>query len=260
MQITPPFGYREIVPLQQQMAVRLPTPGELPPFAAQTNAVPMSYTEFAPASRDYPIVFTSGDGKTFTAVAVTGTAPGENLFVRDGRWDAQAYVPAYVRRHPFCMARMQMDNVGQPQRLVCLEKSAVVESGGERLFDDAGKPSERWGPLERFINEYEADLERTREMCALLAEYKLLEPFALQAKLPAGELSLNGMARVDERRLAALDEQQLRDLLGKGILGRIYVHLVSLENFPRLLARKAGVQTAQPASERQAAPAPAPVD
>ena len=33
----------------------------------------MSYTEFAPASRDYPIVFTSGDGNTFTAVAVTGT-------------------------------------------------------------------------------------------------------------------------------------------------------------------------------------------
>jgi hypothetical protein len=245
MQITPPFGYREIVPLQRQTAVRLPVPGELPPFVAHTNAVPLSYTELAPASRDYPIVFASGDnGATFALLAVTGTTRGENLFVRDGRWDAQTYVPAYVRRHPFCMARLQGGPADQPQHLVCLEKSAVAEEGGERLFDDAGKPSERWGMIGRFIQEYEADLERTREMCVRLAEYKLLEPFALQARLPSGELAINGMSRVDERKLDALDEAQLRDLLRKGILGRIYVHLVSLENFSRLLARKAGLQAA----------------
>jgi hypothetical protein len=254
MQITPPFGYREIVPLQRQMAVRLPAPGELPHFASHTSAVPLSYAEIVPASRDYPIAFASGaDASTFTVVAVTGTARGENLFVRDGRWDAQLYVPAYVRRHPFCMARVQADNVDPSQRLVCLEKSAIVGSGGERLFDDAGKPSERWGPIERFINEYEADLERTREMCALLAEYQLLEPFSLQARMPAGEISLNGLGRVDERRLEALDEAQLRTLLRKGILARIYVHLVSLENFPRLLARKARVQAAAVREAMQAA-------
>jgi hypothetical protein len=251
MQIMPPFGYREIVPLQRQMVVRLPAPGELPPFASETNAVPVSYTELTAASRDYPIVFTSGDeGKTFAAVAVTGTARGENLFMRAGRWDPQTYVPAYVRRYPFCMARVQIDKAEQQQRLICLEKSAVVESGGERLFDDAGKPSERWGPIEKLVNEYEADLERTREMCSILADYKLLDAFGMQAKTAAGEISLTGMARVDERRLEALNAEELRNLLRKGILGRIYVHLLSLENFPRLIARKVG------AGQASGAPSP----
>ena len=37
--------------------------------------------------------------------------------------------------------------------------------------------------MERLLAEYEADLERMREMCALLADYGLLEPFSMQATM-----------------------------------------------------------------------------
>jgi hypothetical protein len=106
MQIAPPFGYREVVPFLKNHKVRLLAPAEVPPFARASNAVPISYTEFAPACRDYPIVFTSSDGKSgFSPVAVTGLSAGENLFSVEGHWVPGVYVPAYVVAEPRAAAR-----------------------------------------------------------------------------------------------------------------------------------------------------------
>ena len=71
MQIAPPFGYREVVPFLKNQKVRLLPPAQVPEFAQHANAIPVSHTEFPPACREYPIVFTSGDGKSaFAPVAV----------------------------------------------------------------------------------------------------------------------------------------------------------------------------------------------
>jgi len=244
MQIAPPFGYQEVVPFQKTRKVRLLSPGEVPEFVRQGNAVPVSLTEFQAAAHDYPIVFTSGDGgKSFAAVAVLGMKTGENLFVSDGGWAHGAYLPAYARRYPFCMARVNVNKVEQKDRLICVEKSRLDEEHGEALFDAQGQPSEKWKALERLLSEYEADLERMREMCAILADYALFEPFTMQATLAkergGGALQITGMHRVAENKLENLNAGQLKNLMRKGILGRVYLHLASLANFARLLDRKA---------------------
>jgi hypothetical protein len=51
MQITAPFGYSEIVPPLKTHRVRLARPGEAPEFTHNLNAIPVSYSEFAPATR-----------------------------------------------------------------------------------------------------------------------------------------------------------------------------------------------------------------
>lgn len=239
MQINPPFGYKEIVPLHKNSRVRLPDAGALPQFCSQSNAIPLSYSEFGIACRDYPLAFTSSDGgRSFAAVAVLGIADKENLFLIDGRWDESAYLPAYVRRYPFCMARVTLDSVEQANRLICVEKSFLADDG-ERMFDDAGGPLERWRPIDKLLNEYEADLARSHEMCAILADYTLLEPFTLQAVLKeGGAMNLGGMYRVEEKKLEFLNAAQHRNLIKKGVMGRIYAHLLSLDNFARLLKRK----------------------
>lgn len=239
MQINPPFGFKEIVPLYKNQKVRLPKAGALPDFVRATNAVPVSYSEFGVASRDYALVFTSTDGaKTFAPVAVLGVAGQENLYLAGGNWDPAFYVPAYIRRYPFCMARVSLNQVEQADRLICIEKDYLTESG-EPMFGADGAPLERWQPIEKLLNEYEADLERTREMCAILADYSLLEPFTLQATLKAGgAMNLGGMFRVEEKKLEFLNAAQHKNLIKKGIMGRAYAHLLSLDNFARLLARK----------------------
>jgi|SRR6185503_2829856 len=253
MKIAPPFGYGEIVPFLKTQKVRLPAAGEIPGFVQRSNAIPLSYTEMQPAAREYPIVFASSDGaKTFAAVAVLGIADGENLLFKDGAWAPNVYVPAYARRYPFCMAKVSIDKAPQKDRLICIEKAFVDEQRGAPLFDAKGKPSERWGEIERLLSEYEADLERSREMCALLADYGLLEAFTMQATLAkekgGGAMHVTGMHRVNEKNLENLNAAQLKNLVRKGVLARIYLHLLSLENFARLLERKAARAADGPAA------------
>lgn len=247
MQINPPFGYRDIVPLYRASKVRLPPPGILPEFVSMTNAVPISYTEFSVASRDYPLVFTSTDnGKSYSPIVVVGVAGSENLFLKNHRWDPDVYMPAYVRRHPFCMARVTLDAVEQADRMICVEKAFLADDG-EVMFDGSGAPLAHWEPISKLLQEYEADLDRTREMCGILADYGLLEPFTLQATLKEGaSMNLGGMFRVEEKKLEHLNAAQHKNLIKKGIMGRMYAHLISLENFARLLVRKGRLAKAVP--------------
>lgn len=46
MQISPPFGYSEVVPFLKTQKVRLLAAGEVPEFVQRGNAVPISHSEF----------------------------------------------------------------------------------------------------------------------------------------------------------------------------------------------------------------------
>lgn len=240
MQINPPFGYQEIVPFYKNSKVRLPPGGALPTFCLRTNAIPVSFSEFAVACRDYPLVFTPSDGgRSYAAIAILGLSANENLFVGGGKWDPTTYLPAYVRRYPFCMARVKLDTVEQIDRLICVEKTYLTDDG-DLMFDQDGGPLESWRPIDKLLNEYEADLDRCQEMCAILTDYALFEPFTLQAQMNSGEaMNLGGLYRVEEKKLEFLNAAQHKNLIKKGIMGRIYAHLLSMENFARLLQRKA---------------------
>jgi hypothetical protein len=183
------------------------------------------------------------DGKTFAPVAVLGLTAGENLFFTSGAWTDGVYMPAYARRYPFCMAKVAIDKAPQKDHLICIEKAFVDAPHGEAMFDAKGEPSAKWAQIERLLSEYEGDLGRSREMCAILADYGLLEPFTMQATLAkekgGGAMHVTGMHRVSEKSLENLNAAQLKNLLRKGIMARIYMHLLSLENFARLLERKA---------------------
>ena len=174
-------------------------------------------------------------------MAVLGLTQGENLYFRDGAWAKGVYIPAYARRFPFCMAKVRLNEVEQQNRLICVEKSHM-DDAGELMFDDKGAPLAKWKEIERLLTEYEVDLERSREMCSTLADYGLLEPFAAQAKFAkGGAAQLTGMHRAAENKIEHLNASQIKNLAKKGILSRVYAHLLSLDNFSRLLDRKAAL-------------------
>ena len=239
MDIKPPFGYQEIVPLTKQHRVLLPEITKLPLVFRSLTALPLSYTEFAVACRDYPIAFIGGDG-VFVAMAVLGMENQQNLFVMpDGGWETGIYLPAYVRRYPFCMTRVTVDGREQPERVACVEKRAINDKG-EALHNAKGEPLPVWDERRKLLFEYEADLVRSEEMSRTLAGLGLLETFTMQAVPNQGEpLALTGMYRVAEQKLAELAPDALKDLTQKGILARVYAHLISLSNFGRLLDRRA---------------------
>jgi len=240
VKITPPFGYDEIVPLRREHRVLMPS-GSTPVFCRSLNAIAVSAAEFPIAGRDYPLVFASLDaGQSYAPVAVLGLAQGANLFLDvDGAWDPATYLPAFVRRYPFCISKLYVDGAPASERVVCVAQ-AYLDNAGMPLFDARGQATPRWQQLERLLAQYETDLDRTADLCAALARLELLTPFSMQVlgDQQKVELRMGGMHRVDEQRLRALRPASHKALVGKGYMGSIYAHLHSLENFTRLYARQ----------------------
>jgi hypothetical protein len=236
MKIDPPLGYEQITPLLKNHRVLLPRTEEIPAIFHRMHVMPLSLSEFEPACRDYPIVFVTGDGgKTFNTVLVLGMQAKQNLFIlTDGMWDRRAYLPAYVRRYPFCMSRVTVDGKPQDERIVCIEENALRDSG-EPLYDAHGQALSQWTALEKLIFDFEQDLVRCESLCRLIAELELLEPFTMKAEVDGFTMQLKGMHRVTRAALEALPAEQLRRLMSAGALEKIYSHLLSLDNFRRLL-------------------------
>jgi hypothetical protein len=242
MDVRPPYGYQEIVPLTKQHRVLLPEARKLPIVFHNITALPLSYTEFGAACRDYPIAFIAAqDGRNYVPMAVLGLEKEQNLFVTDeGAWDAGVYLPAYVRRYPFCMSRVTVDGKEQAERIACVEKRAINDKG-EMLHDASGNPTQLWEERKKLLFDYENDLVRSDEMARTIAGLGLLETFTMQAVPNQGQpISMTGMYRVAEQKLGALAPEKLKELTQNGILARVYAHLISLSNFGRLLDRRAG--------------------
>jgi len=152
----------------------------------------------APASRDYPVAFSSADGgKTFALTAVLGLQLNQNMYLMDdGHWDRRVYLPAYVRRYPFCMAHVTKNGDVQGERVVCVDDSAIDDDGDE-LFDEKGEALPTWSRIENFVTEYERDLMRSEEFFKLLAGLGLLEPISVTAELGEFTMQLAGFHLVD---------------------------------------------------------------
>lgn len=238
LKITPPFGYDEVVLLHRTDRVRLPDTNA-PAFCRSLNAIALSVGEFAVAGRDYPIVFASADGmRGFSPVIVLGLADAQNLFVDDkGQWAADAYLPASVRRYPFCISRIFTDGKPQAERVICVARSHL-DAAGTALYDPAGAPTPAWATYEKLLSEFEKDLDITAATCERLAGLGLFSSFRFQIKQgDATGLTLEGMYRIDEAKLAALPAEQIKLLVSDGLMGGIYSHMQSLGNFTRLYSR-----------------------
>lgn len=239
MNIKPPTGYTSISPLLKHHRVALPSGERTPAFVHDTHALPLSFTEIAPASRNYPVAFSSADGgKTFTLTAVLGLQQNQNMYLMDdGHWDRRVYLPAYVRRYPFCMARVTRNGDAQGERVVCVDDSAI-DADGDELFDEKGDALPTWSRIENFVTEYERDLMRAEEFCKLVAGIGILEPISVTAELGEFTMQLTGFHRVQREALAKLPEKSLRSLLGGDAMDAVFAHLWSLTNFQRMLDRR----------------------
>jgi len=245
--ILPPFGYRKLKPLNRSDYVQLLSLGEIPPFAQDTQIVPLSYGEIPVAAWHYPIIFVqdpASGGYTMAAlVGLDGNAFSRQTDEHKPVWNTGAYLPAYLRRYPFCMALVEREGARDPDLLVCVEAASAgdqPQDGAVRLFDEAGEPSQQWKEFEAFLKDYESDLAASRAFSARLAELELLEPFTASIVRPAREhQTLTGMVRIDEAKLTALDAETIAELHRNGFLSRIYIHLFSLQRFQHLLALEA---------------------
>lgn len=238
LKLSAPPGYGPIVPLDKQRHAGLGLRSGLnQAWCAQTNAAHLNAAEMPRAALDYPIAFVrDAQSGEFLPVAVFALQQKQNLFVGpDGRWREHAYIPAYFRRYPFCLADIPSPGGKEARHMVCVQEDQLAP-GPTPLFDAKGEPTAAWQPVMKLLEAIEGARQQTRAMTKRLEALGLLAPFdAIAVPKSGAKMRLQGLHRVDEQKLGDVPGKDLRLMLRKGELRCVYAHLTSLENFARLM-------------------------
>lgn len=225
-----PLFYQDLQPLSSEVHTKfkmrqMPTA----PWLVGQHAVPLTVEEFPLAQRFFPIVFSAGDDGI--PLALMGLNEGINVFVGDdgALSNTDMYLPAYVRRYPFMLARLSPD---AEELSLCFDpkSDAVGEfDEGEALFDGTD-PSEMTKGILSFNEQFEQAGQRSQAFMAELKELDLLQDgeVSIQPSEGGQPFVYRGFRMVDEQKLTALRGDQLRKMSQSGMLPLIYAHLFSL--------------------------------
>lgn len=192
-------------------------------------------SEFRDVQACFPIVFRKTvDGLGFEPIALFGFQEGENLFLKDERWDAP-YLPMMVERQPFLIG------VSGEQLMVNidLDHPRVSQFEGEQIFLPHGGNTEFLEQTNSLLFGIHQGLQSQPGFLAALLENELLESFVLDIELNDGSQNrLVGFYTINEDRLQALGGDVIAKLHAAGYLQAIYLVIASLSNFRALIDRK----------------------
>jgi SapC len=235
-----PLFYTNLQPLSSSMHAKLRTkPTDRAPYFAHANAIPLTIDEFISAQRHFPIVFSSGEVPV--PLALMGLNEGVNVFVDEsGQPHHPFYVPAYVRRYPYLLAKFSPES---EEMSLCFDPDSglVGEDGdGPPLFD-GDKPSEALTAILKFCEDFEVAAQRTNAFVKELQEMDLLidGEVSIQPDGADQPFMYRGFRMVDEQKVRDLSAEQAHRLNQNGILALIMAHLFSLSSIRDLFARQA---------------------
>ena len=219
----------------------------------------MTVDEFALAQRHYPIVFSVGENPI--PIALMGLNEGVNVFLDDdGRpTDPDVYIPAYIRRYPFLLARLRPDSdelslcfdptVGRGRRFRG-RRAAVRRRPAER--GDQGDPRNSASSSRPPASAPRAFIEELKKSDLLMDGEVAIQPEGSEQPF-----IYRGFRMVDEEKLRDLRGDELRKMNQNGMLPLIYAHLFSLSQMRDVFGRQLqqgkapGRRSQQPAARRR---------
>ena len=234
-----PLFYKDLVPLSSVDHVDFHARAlDRADFLIDQHAVPLTSDELVAASRFYPIVFSAGDNPV--PLALMGLNEGINTFVdAEGKLVNPVYVPAYIRRYPFLLARLRPDS---EELSLCFDPTANAVGKfdeGDALFAD-GKPSEATNTVLQFCQNFEEAGQRTSMFVEELKKADLLMDgeVAIQPEGADKPYIYRGFQMVDENKLRELRGDVLRKMMQNGMLPLIFAHLFSLQLMREIFAEQ----------------------
>lgn len=193
--------------------------------------------EFRQVQSDYPILFRRNiERESFMALAMFGFENGENLYVENGVWEADAR-PLAMDVRPFLIGSADAD--GQKQVHIDMDSPRIRSTDGVRVFDEHGRPSPYFEDIIDKLGALDAGYQESSDFFTALERHHLLEPMSLEITLDDGSTNrLVGFHVIDEARLQALDADALGELHEAGLLMPIFMAVASLGNLSKLIGRK----------------------
>ncbi len=228
-------------------------------YLAETHAIPLTTDEFVDAQRNFPIVFTAGENAL--PIALFGLNEGVNVFIGEDMKIAEPiYLPAYARRYPFILAKLQP---GNDDMSLCFDPTAGLLGKGKEgvaLFDGEGKPTEYTESVLDFCRRFEEAGQRTKVFMDELAKLDILmdgEIAITRNDMPDTPFIYRGFRMVDENKLRELPATTIEELSKNGLLMLIYAHLFSLNLMRNIFERQMALGKVPMNVEGAPAPAPA---
>ncbi len=201
------------------------------------NIVPLVAFEFGFVGANFPVMFvkdpSNGD---LRAIGICGFEDGENLIFTKDKINSR-YIPMDVQRYPFAVARDE-----ENQRMVLCVDTAnelINEEEGESLIDAEGNLGKRAEASQQVLKNYVEQEMITREMIRLLDEYELIQPAQVQVTIGEDKRALNGLYRIDDQKLAELEDEKVLELHKRNYFPAIFAHLHSLSQLQHLIDLKA---------------------
>src|SRR5690606_2686641 len=165
-----------------------------------------------------------------------------------------AYVPAYIRRYPFLLAKLRPD---AEEMSLCFDPTSDVVGDfkeGEALFAD-GQPTDHTKGLLDFCEKFEEAGARTQAFMKEVTDAGLLmdgEVAIQQNDKPDQPYIYRGFRMINQEKLKELDAEKIKAWNDNGLLPLIYAHLMSLD-LMRFVFAKQTEQGKGPAAARAAA-------
>jgi len=242
-----PLFYNDLMPLNSRDHAKWSTkPIDSAEWLKKQHAIPITVDEFVQCQRDFPIVFSSGDNPL--PLALMGLNEGVNTFVNDkGKIDDPIYLPAYIRRYPFMLAKLTPE--GEDLSLCFDPTSGSVGEfdDGLVLFDDDGKATENTQNILQFCEHFEAAGQRTKAFIDELKKHELLmdgEIAISQNDDPDKPFVYRGFQMVNQEKLQDVRGDTLREWNKSGLLVLIHAHIISLDLMRSIFARQVAQGTA----------------
>jgi hypothetical protein len=209
------------------------------PFLVAQHAIPLTIDEFPLVQRQMPIVFSVGDEGI--PLALMGLNEGVNVFIDDeGKAIGDGfYVPAYVRRYPYMLARLRPD---AQELSLCFDPTSDAIGAfneGQPLFEN-GQPSQATKDILAFNETFEQAGQRTQQFMTELREAELLMDGEVSIQPDGAEQPFiyRGFQMINEQKLQDLRGDQLRKMSQSGMLPLLYAHLFSLSLMRDIFARQ----------------------
>ncbi len=186
----------------------------------------------------YPILFQlNPERDEYRLVALFGFTNGENLFLKNGLWDAR-YKPLAIEIQPFLIG-MPREDGGEKQVHIDIGNPRVNTDDGIRVFDNHGSPTEFLETISTKLAALHDGYERSPGFIACLKKYDLIEPLVMEIELRDGSNNrLVGFHTINEDKLRSLDGHALDEMSKKGYLLPTFMILASMSNVVSLVDRK----------------------
>ena len=224
-----PLLYRGLEPLNSGQHAKMKLKrGQTIPEVGRVHAIPVTIDEFIHAQRNYPIIFSSGD--TPVPLALMGLNEGVNTFIDEQGMpiDQAAYMPAYLRRYPFMLAKLRPDS---DELSLCFDPTSgsVAEDGDDALFE-GDQPSELTRNILSFCEQFETAGQRTHAFMEEVLKLDLLMDGEVSVQPEGVEQPFlyRGFRMVDEEKLRNMRGDELRKISQSGVLPLLFAHLFSL--------------------------------